>query len=394
MKKHLIPFLLSALILTACGSNGESGSETEADIPQEIPGHTITGQIEGADGEQVMLVVFEDKKDKVLDSVIVKNGEFKINTLTKELRQYVLIVGTQEMPLILILDEESVNPTVQGTFPGIGKNYTVTGSKESQYVKEYMTFLEEFIDVEQSLYAQINTTNPEDSVSLQSYFDRLDSISFIQRDYAVEHIEGHPGSPASWLMLRELFPATGLMKFDTLDLAYFYDVADEMADKYPYSEYPELIRRDIAGVEAQIEQMYHPELVPDIVMEDMNGETAKLSDLRGKVVLLDFWASWCVPCRQENPNVVRVYNEYKDKGFTVFSVSLDEDRDSWLAAIQADNLAWPNHVSDLRGWQSAGAALYNVSSIPATFLINEEGKLIATDLRGPALEQKLQEILG
>ncbi|NOQ73089.1 MAG: redoxin domain-containing protein [Crocinitomix sp.] len=298
------------------------------------------------------------------------------------------------MPLILILDEESVNPTVQGTFPGIGKNYTVTGSKESQYVKEYMTFLEEFIDVEQSLYAQINTTNPEDSVSLQSYFDRLDSISFIQRDYAVEHIEGHPGSPASWLMLRELFPATGLMKFDTLDLAYFYDVADEMADKYPYSEYPELIRRDIAGVEAQIEQMYHPELVPDIVMEDMNGETAKLSDLRGKVVLLDFWASWCVPCRQENPNVVRVYNEYKDKGFTVFSVSLDEDRDSWLAAIQADNLAWPNHVSDLRGWQSAGAALYNVSSIPATFLINEEGKLIATDLRGPALEQKLQEILG
>ncbi|MFT5822452.1 MAG: peroxiredoxin [Crocinitomix sp.] len=394
MKKLLIPFFLLTLILSACGGDGDSETETEAELPLELPGHTITGQIEGADGEQVMLIVFEDKKDVIVDSAIVINNEFTLNTTTKELRQYVLFIGSQEMPIILILDEETKNPTVKGTFPGIGRNYTISGSEESQYVREYMTFLEEFIDVEQSIYTQINTTNPEDSVSLQGYFDRLDSISFIQRDYAVEHIAGHPGSPASWLMLRELFPATGLKKFDTLDLAYFYDVADEMEDKYPYSEYPNLIRNDISSVEAQIEQMYHPELAPDIVMEDMNGKTIKLSDLRGQVVLLDFWASWCVPCRKENPNVVNVYNQYKDKGFTVFSVSLDDNRDNWLSAIEADNLIWPNHVSDLKGWQSAGAALYGVESIPATFLIDTEGKIIATDLRGPALERKLQEILG
>lgn len=382
------------LILTACGGDDESSNESEIEIPQVLPGHTITGKVDGADGEKVLLIVFEDKKDVVLDSAIVANGEFTLNTKTKELRQYVVVVGSQEMPIIMILDEESENPTISGAFPGIGQAYTVSGSSESQYVRDYMTFLEDFIDLEQSIYQQINTTNPEDSLTLQGYFDRLDSMSYIQRDYAVEHISSHPGSPSSWLMLRELFPATGLKNFDTLDLVYFYDVADEMEAKYPYSEYPGLIRNDISSVEAQIEQMYHPEIAPDIIMEDMNGNVAKLSDLRGKIVLIDFWASWCKPCRQENPNVVRVYNEYKDKGFTVFSVSLDDDRDKWLKAIEADNLIWPNHVSDLRGWQSAGAALYGVSSIPATFLLDEEGKLIATDLRGPALERKLQEILG
>ncbi len=195
-------------------------------------------------------------------------------------------------------------------------------------------------------------------------------------------------------MLRELFPASGLLKFDTLDIAYFNQVANEMSEKYPYSEYPALIRRDIASVEAQLEQMYNPQLAPDIVMTDMNGNAAKLSDLRGQVVLLDFWASWCQPCRQENPNVVRLYNEYKNKGFTVFSVSLDDNKEDWLAAIEADNLIWPNHVSDLRGWQSAGAALYQVSSIPATFLLDAEGKIIDSNLRGAELERKLQEILG
>lgn len=395
MKKQLIPFFLSAFIFTACGGDGDSGTDNdETQNVTEVPGHTISGQIEGADGESAMLIVFEEEQEKLVDSVGIVNGQFQFQTDTKELRQYVLLIGSQEMPIVLILDEESENPTITGSFPGIGENYNIAGSQESQYVKDYLVFLKDFYDTEQAIYAELNTTVPEDTVAIKGYIDRLDSISFIQRDYAVNHIDNHPGSAASWLMLRELFPASGLLNFDTLDLKYFYTVADEMAEKYPYSEYPNLIQRDIASVEAQLEQMYNPQLAPDIVMTDMNGETAKLSDLRGKVVLLDFWASWCVPCRQENPNVVRVYNEYKDKGFTVFSVSLDDDRDKWLQAIQADNLAWPNHVSDLKGWQSAGAALYNVTSIPATFLLDAEGKLIATDLRGPALERKLQEILG
>ena len=120
----------------------------------------------------------------------------------------------------------------------------------------------------------------------------------------------------------------------------------------------------------------------------------KLSSTKGKVVLLDFWASWCGPCRRENPNVVRTYEEYKDKGFTVFSVSLDKQADKWKAAIEKDNLVWNTHVSDLKGWSSKAGKAYGVSGIPATFLIDENGKIIAKNLRGSQLEQKLKEVLG
>jgi len=133
---------------------------------------------------------------------------------------------------------------------------------------------------------------------------------------------------------------------------------------------------------------------PDIQLEDPNGNVIALSSLRGQVVLLDFWASWCKPCRQENPTVVAAYNKYKNEGFTIYSVSLDEDKAAWEKAIKADNLSWVNHVSDLKGWQSSAAALYGVQSIPASFLIDKNGAIIGKDLRGAALEQKLQEVFG
>ena len=118
----------------------------------------------------------------------------------------------------------------------------------------------------------------------------------------------------------------------------------------------------------------------------------KLSDFRGKVVLIDFWASWCAPCRKENPNVVALYNKYKDKGFTVISVSLDSKEEKWKEAIKKDNLIWPNHVSDLGGWRSKVSKLYGVSSIPFTVLIDENGKIISTNLRGSVLENTLSKL--
>lgn len=132
---------------------------------------------------------------------------------------------------------------------------------------------------------------------------------------------------------------------------------------------------------------------PDFTQNTPDDQPMKLSDLRGKVVLLDFWASWCGPCRKENPNVVRVYNKYKDKGFDVLGVSLDKNKERWLSAIEKDNLTW-NHVSDLKGWQNSVAKDYGISSIPATILLDQNGKIIARNLRGPALEQQLKKIFG
>ncbi len=137
---------------------------------------------------------------------------------------------------------------------------------------------------------------------------------------------------------------------------------------------------------------------PELIGASADGKTFKLSDTKGKVVLLDFWAGWCGPCRRENPIVVQAYKKYKDKefangkGFTVFSVSLDRTEDQWVKAIAADKLEWPYHISDLKGWYSKHAAVYGVRSIPANLLIDGDGVIIAKQLRGPALDATLEKL--
>ncbi|MEL6922980.1 MAG: TlpA disulfide reductase family protein, partial [Bacteroidota bacterium] len=160
-----------------------------------------------------------------------------------------------------------------------------------------------------------------------------------------------------------------------------------------YRKHGAMVRQLIAAANDPIQIGKIP---PNIQLTDPEGKTYSLDQLKGKVVLLDFWASWCGPCRRENPNVVRVYDKYNKEGFEVFSVSLDKQngKQRWVNAIEKDNLKWPYHVSDLQGWNSAPAKEYKVSSIPRTFLLDRDGKIAEMNPRGPALEKAVKKLLG
>lgn len=204
------------------------------------------------------------------------------------------------------------------------------------------------------------------------------------------------------LMVKVYYAGLLLAEMQTV-MPYYEEVMAEMNEEMPFSSYTAQLGNFINQVKAQDqfvqEQAANPgsptigTAAPEISQPNPEGVNIALSSLKGKVVLIDFWASWCGPCRVENPNVVAAYNKYKDKGFTIYSVSLDNNKQKWVDAIAADGLIWPNHVSDLKGWNAAPAAKYGVNSIPATFLIDENGVVIAKNLRGASLENKLAELL-
>ncbi|MCS7003748.1 MAG: redoxin family protein [Cytophagales bacterium] len=167
-----------------------------------------------------------------------------------------------------------------------------------------------------------------------------------------------------------------------------YAYAEKLAKLYPNSTVAASFKNRLA----RMKQLDIGQIPPDISLPAPDGKQIALSSLRGKVVLIDFWASWCTPCRQEAPYVVEAYKKYKNKGFEIYGVSLDRDKESWLQAIREDKMTWL-HVSDLKFWNSAVVELYNLQGIPQTILLDREGKIIAKNLRGKALEAKLKEIL-
>lgn len=159
-----------------------------------------------------------------------------------------------------------------------------------------------------------------------------------------------------------------------------------------YNKYDEQLKQQSQAQQAA-EAIGIGKAAPEIDLKDPNGKSIKLSSLKGKVVLLDFWASWCGPCRMEMPNVVAAYNKYNAKGFTVYSVSLDKDAAAWKNSINKLGMIWENHVSDLKWWQCEAAVKYGIQGIPAAFLLDKDGIIVATNLRGAALDEKIGELL-
>jgi len=245
-----------------------------------------------------------------------------------------------------------------------------------------MLFYKKFLDLNEPIEAmnrEYQTANDARRMEIQKSFETMVPATFEKIEKLISDNKNY------------LFSALLVTFFENQFETYaplYAEVRDALIGKYPNDQTVKYIDQKVKSV------MLPGTTAPDIEMKSPDGKMLKLSDLHGKVVLLDFWASWCRPCRMENPNVVKMYNKYKSMGFEIFSVSLDRDRSAWLKAIKDDGLVWPNHVSDLNGWTSSGGATYGITSIPATVLIDKEGRVIARNLRGDELENKLKQIFG
>jgi thiol-disulfide isomerase/thioredoxin len=313
-------------------------------------------------------------------SAIENNGAFKLVAPIKAPDIFRLRLDDKNyMMLILSPGEKITLKTVGGK---LGGDAVIEGSFNTELLYKTMNTMQQFEIRKAQLneqYTSIQSSPARDSLSalIISEYQANDSM---QKQALISQIEKYPASLA-WIFFQ-----------DKLDMTKDFSVIDKMDaamfKAYPKNEYVQQFHQ-LVEVERKTAIGFP---APDIALADPDGKIIKLSSLKGKVVLIDFWASWCGPCRKENPNVVAIYNKYKDKGFEVYSVSLDKDRDSWLAAIAKDNLVWPSHVSDLKYWKSAGAAIYGVSSIPFTVLVDKKGKIVAKKLRGEELEMQVKEL--
>lgn len=373
--------LIATIGLVSCGTSKQQG---------------ISGTIKGAEGETVYLMSFVNSKAVATDSsLIAADGSFSIQPQTSmDLNFYQLLID-QERAMVLITDStESI--TLQGTSEDFGETVKVQGSPHTEKLLAFYDEMRPIVEKTQNLREITNSKAISQEEKSQA-FSQLIDISNEKKEKCLAFIDANTSSPASLAALSELSIKTEL---DT-----YKKVETGLKNSFGHSFYYKMVSQQIENAEKTAklpaqEKQVKKELfsagmtAPDIVMNDLDGKERKLSDLRGKVVLIDFWASWCGPCRRENPNVVREYDKYHDAGFEIFSVSLDKDAGKWAKAVEQDGLDWDNHVSDLAGWKNAAAAAYGVSSIPYTVLVGRDGKIIGTKLRGGALAQKLDQLFA
>ena len=274
---------------------------------------------------------------------------------------------------------------IYGDIKNVLELTNIVGSEESQEMNRFLIALSDFKKVEDSLRKEAQV-NPPKGNELNAYFAPIAQSFYKKRD---KFINLYANTPATVVALNAID--------QNKEWELYQKVVLQLEQTFPQSPTVQNMKAYMLNLkkEKDATAFLNPgNEAKEIALKNPEGEVMKLSDLRGKVVLIDFWASWCRPCRAENPNVVKLYNHYKNHGFEVYSVSLDSNLESWKKAIEQDGLVWPNHVSDLKKWQNAAARDYAVKGIPFTVLIDAEGKVIGTNLRGVALENQLKAIFG
>jgi peroxiredoxin len=338
-------------------------------------GFAIKGKVNGlSDGEVKITTVQEDHR--IIASGTASGGSFAVNGSVPEPGLYFLVLSDQQ-PQYIFLDNSAI--TISGDRQDI-KNIKIVGSPSHS---DFVEFSKTFNPLFGSLNALAAGMEKEPNQKKREDMANQYKEQIAQVDVEVgKFVAAHRSSYVSTFLLMvtqqvSIDPNVMEARFNSIDPSVrSSETGKQLAQNIAFSKI------GAVGTDAI-----------DFTQNDVNGKPVTLSSFKGKYVLVDFWASWCRPCRAENPNVVKVYNKFKDKNFTILGVSLDQQKEAWVRAIQTDHLGW-NHVSDLQQWNNAVAQLYHIQSIPGNFLIDPNGKIIAKDLRGSDLEQKLCQLFG
>ncbi|MGN6399800.1 MAG: redoxin domain-containing protein [Flavisolibacter sp.] len=305
------------------------------------------------------------------DTVAVKNGKFTWNVTMPEPEKVYVLFPSRMVEFFV----EKGNIKITGHIDSLDQ-LKITGSKTQDEAEAFERSLKDVTDQEMPLYESYGKGSKEEQISLEA---KLDELRMQKRARADKYIAAHPKSAFSVSLVADR-AAMG----DYADVKRIYDLLEPSAQQTVAGK--QLAKRLIVLQRSSI-----GEAMLNFTQNNTEGQPVRFSDFEGKYVFVDFWASWCHPCRAENPNVLKAYNTYKDKNFTVIGVSLDDNGDKWKKAIKDDNMPW-TQVSDLKGWKNEVSTYYGIMGIPSSLLVNPQGKIIAKNLRGEALNLKLAEL--
>ena len=387
--KHTWLFIFLTLFLASCGDDDVITNEAE----ELVDNFEISGTINDGENVSVYLEALSQQGTiSVADARTDASGSFKMSGNIPGFGLYQLRLGESQdkiIPMTLVPDDKI---KLNADFATYELKPNLSGSKWASTMNDYMAVFSKFHVGQQELM------NKRDSIPAEELTDLFMKLKAPIDSFSLVRMDKDPSNPFNIVLQGAAVPSMGFNDWDEKNLEVLKKVASAFEEKYPGSPVTTTMTNQVYQIEMEYNQHIAnssgTRVAPEIALKNPDGVEMKLSTLRGQYVLIDFWASWCMPCRRENPNVVRLYNKYKNKGFTIFSVSLDKDAEAWKEAIEKDGLVWPNHVSDLLQWNSPLPQLYGFSGIPHTVLVNPQGNIIGVGLRGASLEQKLEEIFA
>jgi len=378
--KNIILLALAAITLNSCSDSNKKTS------------FELSGTLSNSKGESIYLEKLSQKGEAILDSSTIDDkGNFKLDKSSPSVGFYRLRINNSNFAMLVLDSGQKISVT--GDARDLGNTFKADGSPDTKLFLEYNKLAQGQkvrTDSLGNIFRTAMVTLKLDSIRADSLSKKLqipyEQMVSVYSEIVAKKVKENTNSFASIMAIQQLDPNKYIEVYKLLDKG--------LSNKYPNNE-------DIKSFHGMVQQAQMMAIkaeglkigneAPELILPTPNNKDFALSSLRGKVVLIDFWASWCAPCRKELPNVKQMYNKYKNKGFEILGVSLDKDRDAWLDAISKEGLTWPQ-VSDLKFWQSEACQIYAVQTIPYTVLIDKDGRIIATDLRGADLVKKLEEV--